>query len=95
MYCPKCNTPLSVKPECARCKWKSHEDPLDRPPVVCNTHNKPSVLNLVVFQTLSGVEQKGPFWKVGIFDRRKAKAKLYMRPGFIFVRWEARCERCQ
>ena len=95
MYCPKCKTPLAVKPECLRCNWKSHEQPLDRPGTVCNIHNLPSVENRIVVQTLSGKEMRGLFSQYGTYDRRRSKAKLFLKPGFIFVRWEVRCEKCQ
>lgn len=95
VYCPDCGSPVQFKPECI-CGWKSHEVPLGRPGTVCNKHNKPSVLNLLVVKKMDGVERKGPFFQFGHYDRRKGgKAKLYLKPGFIFVRWDLECEKCQ
>ncbi len=95
IYCPDCNSPLTVKPEC-HCGYKSHEVPLDRPGVVCTKHHLPSVSNMVVVKKMDGVERVGPFFKYGLYDRRRGrKARLYLRPGFVFVRWELACEECQ
>lgn len=93
-YCPECESPLQFWPECT-CGWKSHETPLERPGVICNKHNKPAVLNMIVVKKMDGVERKGPFFQYGHYDRRKGgRAKLYLKPGFMFVRWEMQCEAC-
>lgn len=95
VYCPDCGSPCHFKPECI-CGWKSHEVPIDRPSTICNKHNKPSVLNLLVVTKMDGVERRGPFFQYGLYDRRRGgKSKLYLKPGFVFVRWEVNCEKCQ
>jgi hypothetical protein len=75
--------------------YKSHEVPLDQPPAVCNAHNKPSILSIIVVTTRMGIEQRGPFWQFGRYDRKRRKVKLFLKPGYNFVRWEAKCEQCQ
>lgn len=96
MYCPKCRSPLTIKLEC-RCGWKSHEAELPRPPVICdNCQKRPSVLNKVVVKTLSGTECRDFYHRFGRYERtRRGKTKLFLKPGFMFVRWETVCERCQ
>lgn len=74
---------------------KPHEIPLPSPPAVCAKHNKPTTQNLIVVTLLSGIEQKGPFWQYGRYDRSRRKVKLFLKPGYRFVRWEGRCESCQ
>ena len=64
------------------------------PPAVCNKHNKPSTRHLIVVTTRSGIEQRGPFWEFGRYDRHRRKVKLLLKPAYRFVRWEAQCEQC-
>lgn len=71
------------------------ESPIQPPPCVCAKHNKPAVKHLIVVTLRSGIEQKGPFWEYGRYDRSRKKVKLFLKPGFNFVRWEVACEQCQ
>jgi hypothetical protein len=68
---------------------------IDHPPVLCSKcAQKPSAKNTIVVTTRSGIEQRGAFWQFGRYDRSRRKVKLYLNPGYQFVRWEARCESC-
>lgn len=94
MNCPKCKELLPLNGEC-RCGWKAHQQEIARPPVLCNACGKrPSTLNKVVVKTIAGHERCGAFWEYGRYDRSRRKMKLFLKPGFIFVRWETRCETC-
>lgn len=73
----------------------TQETLLQPPPSVCSQHNRPTVANLIVVTTLSGIEQRGPFWQYGRYDRSRRKVKLFLKSGYRFVRWEGRCEQCQ
>lgn len=70
------------------------ETVVQAPPTVCSKHHKPAVQHLVVVATLSGIEQRGPFWQFGRYDRSRRKVKLLLKPEYRFVRWDSRCEQC-
>ena len=74
--------------------YKSDEELVPPPPAICSAHNKVSVLNIIVVNHRYGGEKRGPFWQYGRFDRSRRKAKLYLKPGYSFVRWEVKCEKC-
>lgn len=75
--------------------YKSSEVEVPRPPVLCNKCGKqPSALNGIVVKTTFSQELKGAFSEYGRYDRSRRKVRLFLKPGYQFVRWESRCETC-